>query len=222
MAEDDRVDISEEVNPPVPTHSQPPSAHAPPPPTLAGILPAYSGAPPTHLPPLTSSGAPLPPVFPGQRSPTADDEPTITRGAKDRQNECKDAQRSIGGRGALNSTPHVQTGQNRLSRCRVARTFVHAMHGDIRLIQILIIQAFQIHKLIGHRRSDARSIKSQAFSGFSLNRMGPTAQPSRAIKPRLNPKPRLAHNQPRLRLDSPKPSTPSPIPAAPSSHHHKI
>ncbi|PKI55773.1 hypothetical protein CRG98_023834, partial [Punica granatum] len=74
MAEGDRVDIFEEVNPPVPTHSQPPPAHAPSPPTPAGILPAYSGAPPTpagilpaysgapptHLPPPTSSGAPLP------------------------------------------------------------------------------------------------------------------------------------------------------------------
>ncbi|XP_031405687.1 uncharacterized protein LOC116214419 [Punica granatum] len=62
MTEEDRVDISEEVNPPIPTHSQPSPAHAPPPPTPAGILPAYSGAPPTHLPPSTSSGAPLPPV----------------------------------------------------------------------------------------------------------------------------------------------------------------
>ncbi|PKI41727.1 hypothetical protein CRG98_037883 [Punica granatum] len=36
MAEDGRVDVSEKVNPPVPTHSQPPPAHAPPPPTPAG------------------------------------------------------------------------------------------------------------------------------------------------------------------------------------------
>ncbi|PKI78396.1 hypothetical protein CRG98_001217 [Punica granatum] len=62
MAEGDRVDISEEVNPPVPAHSQPPPMHAPPPPTPAGVLPAYSGAPPTHLPPPTSSGAPLLPA----------------------------------------------------------------------------------------------------------------------------------------------------------------
>ncbi|PKI52414.1 hypothetical protein CRG98_027195 [Punica granatum] len=96
------------------------------------------------------------------------------------------------GPGALNSTPNAQTGQNRLSRRRVARTFVHTMHGDIRLIQILFVQAFQIYKLIGHRRPDARSIKSQAFSGFSLDQMGPTAQPSQAVKPRLNPKPRLS------------------------------
>ncbi|PKI60863.1 hypothetical protein CRG98_018736 [Punica granatum] len=59
MAEGDRVNISKEVNPPVPAHSQPPPMHAPPPSTPAGILPAYSGAPPTHLPPPTSSGAPL-------------------------------------------------------------------------------------------------------------------------------------------------------------------
>ncbi|PKI73120.1 hypothetical protein CRG98_006485 [Punica granatum] len=70
------------------------------------------------------------------------------------------------------------SGQNQLSRRRVARTFVYTTHGDIRLVQILVIQAFQIFKLIGHRRSDASSIKFQAFSGFSLNRMGPTVQPS--------------------------------------------
>ncbi|XP_031405681.1 pollen-specific leucine-rich repeat extensin-like protein 2 [Punica granatum] len=57
MAEEDRVDISEEVNPPAPTLSQPPLTHAPPPPTPAGILPAYSGTPPANLPPLTSLGA---------------------------------------------------------------------------------------------------------------------------------------------------------------------
>ncbi|PKI66963.1 hypothetical protein CRG98_012628 [Punica granatum] len=60
--EEDRVDISEEVNPPAQAHSQPPPTHAPPPPTPAGVLSAYSGAPPTHLQPPTSSGAPLPRV----------------------------------------------------------------------------------------------------------------------------------------------------------------
>ncbi|PKI38253.1 hypothetical protein CRG98_041352 [Punica granatum] len=62
MAEEDRVDISEEVNPPVPTHSQPPPTHAPPPPTPASIPPAYSSAPSMHLPPPMSLGAPLPQV----------------------------------------------------------------------------------------------------------------------------------------------------------------
>ncbi|XP_031394047.1 protein transport protein sec31-like [Punica granatum] len=76
MAEGDRVNISEEVNPPVPAHSQPPPMHAPPPPTPAGILPAYSGAPPTHLPPPTSSGAPLPPV--SLTSSVSDDQARIT------------------------------------------------------------------------------------------------------------------------------------------------
>ncbi|PKI59632.1 hypothetical protein CRG98_019969 [Punica granatum] len=90
--------------------------------------------------------------------------------------------------GTLNSTPNVQTGQNRLSRHQVARTFVHTTYGDIKLIQILVVQAFQIDKLIGHRRSDASSIKSQALSGFSLNRMGPTAQPSQTTRPRFKPK----------------------------------
>ncbi|OWM84263.1 hypothetical protein CDL15_Pgr011648 [Punica granatum] len=60
MAERDQADISEEVNPPVPVHSQPPLLHAPLPSTPASVLPAYSGAPSIHLPPLTSSGAPLP------------------------------------------------------------------------------------------------------------------------------------------------------------------
>ncbi|PKI60968.1 hypothetical protein CRG98_018644 [Punica granatum] len=76
MAEEDRIDVSEEVNPPVPTHSQPPPAHAPPPPTPAGILPAHSGAPQTHLPPPTSSGAPLPPV--SLTSSASDDQARIT------------------------------------------------------------------------------------------------------------------------------------------------
>ncbi|PKI70812.1 hypothetical protein CRG98_008807 [Punica granatum] len=51
MTEEDPVDISEEVNPPVPTHSQPPSTHAPSPPTPAGVPPAYSDVPSMHLPP---------------------------------------------------------------------------------------------------------------------------------------------------------------------------
>ncbi|PKI61407.1 hypothetical protein CRG98_018181 [Punica granatum] len=76
MAEEDRVDISEEVNPPVPAHSQPPPTHAPPPPTPVGILPAYSGAPPTHLPPPTSSGASLPRV--SLTSSASDDQARIT------------------------------------------------------------------------------------------------------------------------------------------------
>ncbi|PKI64638.1 hypothetical protein CRG98_014976 [Punica granatum] len=71
MAEEDRVDISDKVNPPILAHSQPPSTHAPPPPTPAGVLPAYSGAPPTHLLPPTSSGAPLPRV--SLTSSTSDD-----------------------------------------------------------------------------------------------------------------------------------------------------
>ncbi|PKI35648.1 hypothetical protein CRG98_043960 [Punica granatum] len=76
MAEGDRVDISEEVNPPVPAHSQPPPAHAPPPPTPAGILPAYSSAPSTHLPPSMSSRAPLPPA--SLTASASDDQAHIT------------------------------------------------------------------------------------------------------------------------------------------------
>ncbi|OWM90775.1 hypothetical protein CDL15_Pgr002698 [Punica granatum] len=64
MAEGDHIDVSEEVNPSVPTLSQPPQTHAPPPLTPAGVLPAYSGALSTHLPPPASSGAPLPPASP--------------------------------------------------------------------------------------------------------------------------------------------------------------
>ncbi|XP_031387143.1 extensin-like [Punica granatum] len=76
MAEEDQVDVSEEVNPPAPAHSQPPPTHAPPPPTPAGILPVYSGAPPTHLPPPTSSGAPFPRV--SLTSSASDDQARIT------------------------------------------------------------------------------------------------------------------------------------------------
>ncbi|PKI61265.1 hypothetical protein CRG98_018329 [Punica granatum] len=114
--------------------------------------------------------------------------PHGAKGSPKRMSRCTKSNRRPG---AFNSTPNVQIGQNRLSRRRVTRTFVHTTHGDIRLIQILFVQAFQIYKLIGHWRSDTRSIKSQAFSGFSLNQMGPTAQPSQAVKPRLNPEPRL-------------------------------
>ncbi|PKI67200.1 hypothetical protein CRG98_012397 [Punica granatum] len=125
-------------------------------------------------------------------------------GQKGHRNECRDAQRAIGDRGTLNSAPNVQTGQNRRSRRRVTRAFVHTTHGDIRLIQILVIQAFQIYKLIGHRRSDTSSIKFQAFSGFSLNRTGPTAQPSQAEPSSHGSTPSRGSN-PRLRHDSPKP-----------------
>ncbi|OWM72553.1 hypothetical protein CDL15_Pgr005022 [Punica granatum] len=76
MAEGDHVDISEEVNPSVPTLSQPPPTHAPLPLTPAGTLPAYSGALPTHLPPPASSGAPLPPA--SLTSAVTDDQARIT------------------------------------------------------------------------------------------------------------------------------------------------
>ncbi|OWM82698.1 hypothetical protein CDL15_Pgr014186 [Punica granatum] len=64
MTEGDHVDVSEEVNPSVPTLSQPPQTHAPLPLTPACVLPVYSSALPTHLPPPASSGAPLPPASP--------------------------------------------------------------------------------------------------------------------------------------------------------------
>ncbi|PKI75960.1 hypothetical protein CRG98_003618 [Punica granatum] len=86
------------------------------------------------------SQAPRPPRANGPRPRTTSQRsPT---GQKDRQNECWDAQRAIGDQGALNSVPNVQTGQNRLSRRRVVRTLVHTTHGDIRLIRILVVQAF--------------------------------------------------------------------------------
>ncbi|PKI78953.1 hypothetical protein CRG98_000665 [Punica granatum] len=75
MAEEDRVDISEEVNPPTPAHSQPSPTHAPPPPTPTGMLPAYSGAPPTHFQPPTSLGAPL--ARTSQTSSASDDQARI-------------------------------------------------------------------------------------------------------------------------------------------------
>ncbi|PKI69498.1 hypothetical protein CRG98_010109 [Punica granatum] len=75
MAEEDRVDISKEVNPPAPAHSQPPPTHAPPPPTPAGMLLAYSGAPPTHLQPPMSLGVPL--ARTSQTSSASDDQARI-------------------------------------------------------------------------------------------------------------------------------------------------
>ncbi|OWM84382.1 hypothetical protein CDL15_Pgr017486 [Punica granatum] len=76
MAEGDQADISEEVNPSVSVHSQPPLTHAPPPPTPAGVLLAYSSAPSTHLLPPTSLGAPLPQA--PLTSSTSDDQARIT------------------------------------------------------------------------------------------------------------------------------------------------
>ncbi|PKI77634.1 hypothetical protein CRG98_001972 [Punica granatum] len=55
------------------------------------------------------------------------------------------AQRSNRRTETVNSTLNAQTGQNRLSKRRVTRTFVHTTYGDIRLIQILFVQAFQIY-----------------------------------------------------------------------------
>ncbi|OWM76869.1 hypothetical protein CDL15_Pgr010256 [Punica granatum] len=56
--------LKKSINPSVPTLSQPPQTHALPPLTPAGVLPAYFGALPTHLPPPAPSGAPLPPASP--------------------------------------------------------------------------------------------------------------------------------------------------------------
>ncbi|PKI68465.1 hypothetical protein CRG98_011154 [Punica granatum] len=103
----------------------------------------------TEKAPVTS-----PQVFPGQRSSVEDDEPTIPHDAKGSLKQTLRCTKGNRRPGTLNSTPNVRTRQNRLSRRRVAQTFAHATNGDIRLIQILFVQAFQIYKLIGHRRSD--------------------------------------------------------------------
>ncbi|PKI64538.1 hypothetical protein CRG98_015101 [Punica granatum] len=146
--------------------------------------PGHSGN--TEKIPVTS-----PKAFPGQRSSVEDNEPTISHEVEGSPKQTLTCTKSNRGPGTLNSTPNVRAWQNRFSKRRVARTFVHTTYGDVRLIQIHLVQAFQIYKLIGLRRPDARSIKSQTISGFSLNRTGSTAQPSRTIKPRLNPKPWL-------------------------------
>ncbi|PKI62007.1 hypothetical protein CRG98_017593 [Punica granatum] len=75
-AEKDRVDISEEVNPPASALSQPLPTHAPPPPTPVGMLSAYSGAPSTHLQPPASSGVPL--ARASQTPSATDDQARIT------------------------------------------------------------------------------------------------------------------------------------------------
>ncbi|OWM70926.1 hypothetical protein CDL15_Pgr019167 [Punica granatum] len=75
MTEEDRVDISEEVNPPTPTLSQPPPTHAPPPPTPAGVPPVYLDALPTHLQPPMSLGAPF--ARASQMPSASDDQPRI-------------------------------------------------------------------------------------------------------------------------------------------------
>ncbi|PKI78945.1 hypothetical protein CRG98_000657 [Punica granatum] len=74
---------------------------------------------------------------------------TASQRSRTRQKAHRDkhynAQRSNRRTGTVNSSLNAQTGQNRLSRRRVVRTFVHMTYGDIRLSQILFIQAFQIY-----------------------------------------------------------------------------
>ncbi|PKI40911.1 hypothetical protein CRG98_038709 [Punica granatum] len=71
-----------------------------------------------------------------QRSPTRQ---------KAHRDKHYNSQRSNRGTGTVNSSLNAQTGQNRLSRRRVTQTFVHMTYGDIRLSQILFVQAFQIY-----------------------------------------------------------------------------
>ncbi|OWM85997.1 hypothetical protein CDL15_Pgr020666 [Punica granatum] len=94
----------------------------------------------TEKAPVTS-----PQVFPGQRSSVEDDEPTIPHEAKGSPKRTLRCTKSNRGPGTLNFTPNVRTWQNRLSRRRVTRTFVHMTYGDIKLIQILFLQPFQIY-----------------------------------------------------------------------------
>ncbi|PKH60985.1 hypothetical protein CRG98_050283 [Punica granatum] len=86
MAEENRINVLEEVTPPIPAHSQPPLTHALPPPTPTGTPPAYSSAPSVYLPPptpsgtpLTYSGAPPPQVLPPvmQASSASNDHPRL-------------------------------------------------------------------------------------------------------------------------------------------------
>ncbi|PKI66790.1 hypothetical protein CRG98_012796 [Punica granatum] len=73
---------------------------------------------------------------------TSQRSPTRQKGSPERMLRCTKSNR---GPGAFNSTSNVRTGQNRLSRRRVARTFVHATYGDSRLIQTPFLQSFQIY-----------------------------------------------------------------------------
>ncbi|PKI77650.1 hypothetical protein CRG98_001988 [Punica granatum] len=78
-----------------------------------------------HSKNIEKAPATSPQVFPGQRSSVGDDERTIpheARGSPRRTTRCTKGNRRPG---ALNSTPNAQTGQNRLSRRRATRTFVH-------------------------------------------------------------------------------------------------
>ncbi|PKI56404.1 hypothetical protein CRG98_023207 [Punica granatum] len=54
MAQDNQIDVSEEIDPPAPVHSQAPIAQSAPPPSPTGALPAHLGAPSAYLPPSTS------------------------------------------------------------------------------------------------------------------------------------------------------------------------
>ncbi|OWM64349.1 hypothetical protein CDL15_Pgr009272 [Punica granatum] len=76
---------------------------------------------------------------PGQRSSVGDDEPTIPREAKGSLKRTLRCTKSNRRPGVLNSTPNVRTGQNRLSKRRATRTFVHMIYGDIGFTQILFV-----------------------------------------------------------------------------------
>ncbi|PKI60411.1 hypothetical protein CRG98_019196 [Punica granatum] len=89
------------------------------------------------------SQVPRSPPANGLRSGTASQRSRTRQ--KAHRDEHYDAQWSNWRTGTLNSTLNIQTGQNRLSRHRVTRTFVHMTYGDIKLIQILFVQAFQIY-----------------------------------------------------------------------------
>ncbi|PKI67430.1 hypothetical protein CRG98_012180 [Punica granatum] len=89
------------------------------------------------------SQVPRSPPADGLRSGTASQRSRVRQ--KAHRDKHYNAQRSNRRTETVNSTLNAQTGRNRLSRRRVTRTFVHTTYGDIRLIQILFIQAFQIY-----------------------------------------------------------------------------
>ncbi|PKI55042.1 hypothetical protein CRG98_024568 [Punica granatum] len=86
------------------------------------------------------SQVPRSPPANGLRSGTASQRSCA--GQRAHRNGHYNAQKSNWRTGMVNSTLNIQTGQNRLSRRRVTRTFVHTIYGDIRLIQILFVQTF--------------------------------------------------------------------------------
>ncbi|PKI78842.1 hypothetical protein CRG98_000767 [Punica granatum] len=116
-------------------------------------------------------------------------------GQKAHRDKHYNAQRSNRRTGMVNSSLNAQTGQNRLSRRRVTRTFVHMTYGNIRLIQILFVQSNGTHS----------SAKPSYQAAAQTQDLGST--PSHGSIPQAAARPQLAAANPSIRWLQVPPTT---------------